>query len=97
MNPARLKLSDEAELRLDVAARSAGRPEARPGASLARNALAVVLPDRERERRREVAVAQLLGHTSAEFSMRVYARDARSEETMVADVLERAAVAKIGS
>ena len=42
-------------------------------------------------------VAQLLGHTSAEFSMRAYARDARSEETMVADVLERAAVAQVGS
>jgi hypothetical protein len=41
-------------------------------------------------------VAQLLGHTSAEFSMRAYARDARSEETMVADVLERAAVAQVG-
>ncbi len=42
-------------------------------------------------------VAQLLGHTSAEFSMRAYARDARSDETIVADVLERAAVAQVGS
>lgn len=41
-------------------------------------------------------VAQLLGHTSAEFSMRAYARDARSEETMVADVLVRAQAAGIG-
>ena len=43
------------------------------------------------------AVAQLLGHASAEFSVRVYAREARSEETMVADVLERAAIAHVGS
>jgi integrase len=42
-------------------------------------------------------LAQLIGHADAGFTLRVYARDTRDTATVVADVLERAASAGVGS
>jgi integrase len=42
-------------------------------------------------------LAELIGHTDAGFTLRVYARDARDTATVVADVLARAERAGIGS
>jgi integrase len=42
-------------------------------------------------------LAQLIGHTDAGFTLRVYARDARDTATVVADVLVRAETAGVGS
>jgi hypothetical protein len=41
-------------------------------------------------------VARIVGHADAGFSLRVYAKDARDEMAVVADVLQRAATARIG-
>lgn len=41
-------------------------------------------------------VAMLLGHTDAGFSLKAYARDARDQDAVVADVRARAASAQIG-
>lgn len=41
-------------------------------------------------------LAQIIGHTDAGFTMRVYARDARDTATVVSDVLERAERASVG-
>jgi integrase len=41
-------------------------------------------------------LARLTGHTDAGFTLRVYARDSRDEETLVEDVLARAAGAGVG-
>lgn len=40
--------------------------------------------------------ALVIGHASSDTTLRLYARDARSQESIVADVLERAAVAQVG-
>jgi integrase len=42
-------------------------------------------------------LAQLVGHADAGFTLSVYARDGRDTSTVVADVLERAARAGVGS
>lgn len=42
-------------------------------------------------------LAQIVGHTDAGFTLRKYARDTRSTEAVVADVLDRARKAGIGS
>ena len=42
-------------------------------------------------------LAQLIGHTDAGYTLRVYARDARETATVVADVLARAESAGVGS
>jgi integrase len=41
-------------------------------------------------------LARIVGHADAGFSLRVYAKDARDEASVVADVLQRAATARIG-
>jgi integrase len=41
-------------------------------------------------------LARLTGHADAGFTLRVYARDERKSETVVADVLKRAAGAGVG-
>ena len=41
--------------------------------------------------------ALVIGHASSDTTLRLYARDARTEESMVADFLERAAAAHVGS
>jgi integrase len=41
-------------------------------------------------------LARIVGHADAGFSLRVYAKDARDESTVVSDVLQRAASAQIG-
>jgi len=40
--------------------------------------------------------ARLMGHTDPSFTLRCYARDARDDEAVTADVLERAAAAGVG-
>jgi integrase len=42
-------------------------------------------------------LAQLIGHSDAGFTLKVYARDARDTTTIVADVLARAESAGVGS
>ena len=42
-------------------------------------------------------LASIAGHADPATTFRLYARDARDEGTMVADVLERAAGAGVGS
>jgi integrase len=41
-------------------------------------------------------LARIVGHADAGFSLRVYAKDARDESALTADVLKRAASARIG-
>ena len=41
-------------------------------------------------------LARIVGHADAGFSLKVYAKDARDEATVVSDVLKRAAAAQIG-
>ena len=41
-------------------------------------------------------LARIVGHADAGFSLRVYAKDARDETAVVADVLQRAATAQVG-
>jgi integrase len=41
-------------------------------------------------------LARLTGHADAGFTLRIYARDARDEKTLVEDVLIRAAAAEVG-
>jgi integrase len=41
-------------------------------------------------------LARIVGHADAGFSLRVYAKDARDESTVVSDVLKRAASAQVG-
>jgi hypothetical protein len=41
-------------------------------------------------------LARLTGHADAGFRLRVYARDARDDATLVEDVLERATTAQLG-
>lgn len=41
-------------------------------------------------------LARIVGHADAGFSLRVYAKDARDESALVADVLQRAASAQVG-
>jgi integrase len=41
-------------------------------------------------------LARITGHSDPGFTLRAYARDGRSEEALVADVLARAAVAGFG-
>jgi integrase len=42
-------------------------------------------------------LAELVGHTDAGFTLKVYARDGRDTQTVVSDVLARAASASVGS
>jgi integrase len=42
-------------------------------------------------------LARLTGHTDASFTLKVYARDVRAEESVVEDVLARAAAVDVGS
>jgi site-specific recombinase XerD len=41
-------------------------------------------------------LARLIGHADAGFTLKVYARDARDDGALVADVLGRAAAANVG-
>jgi integrase len=41
-------------------------------------------------------LARIVGHADAGFSLRVYAKDARDESAVVTDVLNRAAMARVG-
>jgi hypothetical protein len=41
-------------------------------------------------------LARIVGHADAGFSLRIYAKDARDESTVVTHVLNRAATARIG-
>jgi integrase len=43
------------------------------------------------------SLAAIVGHADASFTYRKYSRDARSTSTVVADVLQRAASAGVGS
>jgi hypothetical protein len=42
-------------------------------------------------------LARLTGHADAGFTLRVYARDERRTETVVADVLARASTARVAT
>ena len=42
-------------------------------------------------------LARLTGHADAGFTLKVYAKDERKSETVVDDVLRRAAAAGVGS
>jgi len=42
-------------------------------------------------------LARLTGHADAGFTLRVYARDSRDDGAVAADVLKRAAGAKVGA
>ena len=42
------------------------------------------------------SLAQVVGHADGSFTLKLYARDARSQDALVADVLTRAASAQVG-
>jgi hypothetical protein len=41
-------------------------------------------------------LAEIIGHTDAGFTLRVYARDGRDKQAVTADVLARASAAGVG-
>ena len=75
-------------------ARRCQRPSRRMGEL--RRTHALRHPSRSQEQWPPAVVVAATGHSDAEFTLRVYAKDARDEAAFVSDVLGRAAGAGIG-